>query len=53
VFVIQRPWVSQAVHVVIDDPADPTPYWVISTRRPEKLVRALDEARAISTRSTR
>jgi hypothetical protein len=53
VFVIQRPWVSQAVHVVIDDPADPTPYWVISTRRPEKLVRALDEARAISTSSTR
>jgi hypothetical protein len=40
-FVIQRPWVSGAVQVVLDDPADPTPYWVISTRRPAELRRAL------------
>ncbi|MEV0894841.1 DUF3093 family protein, partial [Promicromonospora sp. NPDC050262] len=23
------------------DPADPTPYWLVSTRRPELLVQAL------------
>ncbi|HEY1488317.1 MAG TPA: DUF3093 domain-containing protein [Micromonosporaceae bacterium] len=45
VFVIQRPWVREAVRVVIDDPADPTPYWVISTRRPTELAAAINEAR--------
>jgi hypothetical protein len=36
-FVIQRPWVGGAVRVDLDDPADPTPYWVISSRRPAEL----------------
>ncbi len=40
-FVIQRPWVPGAVQVVLDDPADPTPYWLISTRHPERLAAAL------------
>lgn len=40
-FVIQRPWIHSAVKVVLDDPDDPTPYWIISTRRPEELCRAL------------
>ncbi|GAA1396104.1 DUF3093 domain-containing protein [Catellatospora coxensis] len=40
-FVIQRPWVPGAVQVVLDDPDDTTPYWVISSRRPEDLARAL------------
>ena len=43
-FVIQRPWVSGAVQVVLDDPDDVTPYWVISSRRPEDLARALRRA---------
>jgi hypothetical protein len=45
-FVIQRPWLSQAIRVVVDDANDPTPYWVISTRRPEKLATAIVAARA-------
>lgn len=40
-FVIQRPWVPGAVQVLLDDPADPTPYWLISTNRPEQLAAAL------------
>jgi hypothetical protein len=40
-FVIQRPWVSGAVQVVLNDPADPTPYWLISTRTPAGLRSAL------------
>jgi hypothetical protein len=40
-FVIQRPWVGGAVQVFLDDPADPTPYWLISSRRPADLVAAL------------
>jgi hypothetical protein len=30
---------------VLDDPADPTPYWVFSARRPEKVAAALLAAR--------
>lgn len=40
-FVVQRPWIGGAVQVLLDDPQDPTPYWVVSTRRPVKLAAAL------------
>jgi len=40
-FVVQRPWIGGAVQVLLDDPADPTPYWVISTRHPVELATAL------------
>jgi hypothetical protein len=43
-FVIQRPWIGPAVQVLLDDPDDPTPYWVVSTRQPVKLATALLEA---------
>ncbi|GHJ49643.1 hypothetical protein Cs7R123_69850 [Catellatospora sp. TT07R-123] len=45
-FVVQRPWIAEAVQVVLDDPDDITPYWVVSTRRPDALARALNEAAA-------
>lgn len=41
-FVVQRPWIPGAVQVMLDDPADPTPYWLVSTRHPERLARLLD-----------
>lgn len=40
-FVLHRPWVGPAVRVEVLDPDDPTPYWVISTRRPKQLLAAL------------
>jgi hypothetical protein len=40
-FVVQRPWIKGAVQVVLDDPADPTPFWVVSTRHPVELATAL------------
>ncbi|MEU4241436.1 DUF3093 domain-containing protein [Actinoplanes sp. NPDC026619] len=43
-FIIQRPWIGPAVQIVLDDPADPTPFWVISTRRPVELATALLDA---------
>jgi hypothetical protein len=50
-FVIQRPWIGPAVQVLLDDPADPTPFWVISTRHPVELATALLKARdAVSPR---
>ncbi|MFC3382143.1 DUF3093 domain-containing protein [Couchioplanes azureus] len=44
-FVVQRPWIPGAVQVVLDDPADPTPFWVVSTRRPVELATAILAAR--------
>lgn len=43
-FVIQRPWIRGTVQVVLDDPADPTPYWLVSAPDPERLVVALTAA---------
>jgi hypothetical protein len=40
-FVMQRPWLRGAVQVVLDDPTDPTPYWLVSTRSPDRLADAL------------
>ncbi|HEY0186041.1 MAG TPA: DUF3093 domain-containing protein [Cellulomonas sp.] len=39
-----RGWVRTAVRVGLTDPSDPTPYWVVSTRRPAALVSALHTA---------
>ena len=36
-FVLLRGWVSSAVIVELHDPVDPTPYWYVSSRRPEVL----------------
>jgi hypothetical protein len=48
-FVIQRPWIRGAIKITLDDPADPTPYWVVSTRRPAALVAAITAAGAAIT----
>ncbi|MEH0842058.1 DUF3093 domain-containing protein [Micromonospora sp. CPCC 205711] len=44
-FVVQRPWIGGAVQVVLADPADPTPFWVVSSRHPVELANALLTAR--------
>ena len=36
-----RPWVSTTVELTLADPADPVPYWLVSTRRPGALATAL------------
>ena len=47
-FVVQRPWISGAVQVVIDDPADPTPYWVVSSRDPVRLAATIAASSKVS-----
>jgi hypothetical protein len=47
-FLRLRGWVDPVVRVDITDPEDPTPYWLVSTRRPEELIAALESARATS-----
>lgn len=41
---VLRPYVATAVEIALDDPADPVPYWLVSTRRPTELAAALDRA---------
>jgi hypothetical protein len=40
-FVSIRPWIGPGVQVWLDDPDDPTPYWVVSSRHPQRLVAAV------------
>lgn len=49
-FLLLRPYVSRSVQVPVVDPGDPTPYWLVSTRHPDRLVHALVAAGAPSGR---
>lgn len=40
-FLLLRPYLKRAVKVDLDDPADPTPYWLLSSRHPDRLAAAL------------
>lgn len=40
-YLLIRPYLKRAVKVEITDPADPAPYWLIGTRHPEELAKAL------------
>jgi hypothetical protein len=40
-YLLLRPYLKRAVRVQIDDPRDPTPYWLVSTRHPDELARVL------------
>ncbi len=42
-FVSIRPWIGPGVQLLLDDADDPTPYWVISSRHPERVVKVLNE----------
>jgi len=42
-FLATRPYLDHGVLVTIDDPADPAPYWLVSSRRPDALAAALDQ----------
>jgi hypothetical protein len=35
-----RGWIRTGARVTVNDPDDPTPYWLISTRHPERLIQA-------------
>jgi hypothetical protein len=40
-FLCTRPYLKRAVRVAVVDPGDRTPYWLISTRHPQRLAAAL------------
>lgn len=41
-YLMLRGWVHGVVRVELDDPGDPTPYWLISSRRPQELAQAIN-----------
>jgi hypothetical protein len=40
-YVLHRAWVGPMLLVVLDDPDDPTPYWLVSCRHPDRVLSAL------------
>jgi Protein of unknown function (DUF3093) len=40
-YVLHRAWVGPMILVVLGDPDDPTPYWLVSCRHPERVLSAL------------
>ena len=44
-----RGWVATGVRVYLRDPADPAPYWLVSSRRPAALAAALSAAARSAT----
>ncbi len=42
-YLLLRPYLREAVMVQVVDPADPVPYWLVSTGRPSELAAALKD----------
>lgn len=40
-YVVHRAWVAPLILLVLDDPDDPTPYWLVSCRHPDRVLSAL------------
>ncbi|MGH3355456.1 MAG: DUF3093 family protein [Nocardioidaceae bacterium] len=47
-YLLLRPYIATAVRVDVDDDADPTPYWLISTRHPKRLAEAVNARRMVA-----
>jgi hypothetical protein len=51
-FLLLRPYLKHSVKVPLNDPSDPAPYWLLSTRKPDRLASALTAAIAGTTPAT-
>lgn len=40
-YVVHKGWIPTMAMLVLDDPEDPTPYWLISSKEPQELLEAL------------
>jgi Protein of unknown function (DUF3093) len=43
-FLVVRPYIPGAVEITLDDPDDPVPYWLVSSRHPDRLASAISAA---------
>jgi hypothetical protein len=44
-YLCMRGWIPTGLRVDITDPQDPTPYWLVSSRNPQRLISAVHAAR--------
>lgn len=44
-YLMIRGYIHRGIRVAVTDPADPAPYWVITTRKPQTLRDAIEAAR--------
>jgi hypothetical protein len=40
-----RGWITPVVRIPLDDPTDPAPYWLVSSRNPKKMAAAINGSR--------
>ena len=53
-FVVTHGWIDEHVMLVLDDPEDPTPYWLVCTSHPRRLLeRFVPEQAEAATRGIR
>ena len=45
-WLVIRGWVDPVIKIVINDEHDPTPYWLVSAKRPEAFVAAFEQKRS-------
>jgi Protein of unknown function (DUF3093) len=43
-FLCLRGWLAEGIRIPVLDPADRTPYWLLSSRRPDALIAALQQS---------
>ncbi len=43
-YVVHKAWIGPMVLLVLDDPDDPTPYWLVSCRHPDRVLAALRDS---------
>ncbi|TBN56825.1 DUF3093 domain-containing protein [Glaciihabitans arcticus] len=48
-WLVLRGWIAPVVRVEVTDPEDPAPYWLVSSRHPDKIVEALASYRNAAT----
>jgi hypothetical protein len=46
-FLCLRGWIRAGLRADLADPQDPTPYWLVSCRRPQRLRDAIERSRAV------
>jgi hypothetical protein len=45
-FLVLRPYIATSVEITLDDPDDPVPYWLVSSRRPHAFAAAVNAVRS-------
>ncbi len=45
-FLLVRGWIHRGIQAINVDPADPAPYWILTTRHPQKLAHAIEAGRS-------